>query len=113
MAGIFDIMNHPGTGEGDVTLAQSFFDGLFLMYVAGIRTTAELRTITETQLGRSLTSEEASDLLAVANYINAGAGEAGVIARLHRFNAVAGIWETGQGGITEAEARTMTGVTFS
>lgn len=113
MSGIFGIMNHPGTGESEVTLPQSFFDGLFLMYVAGVRTPQQLRDVAETALGRSLTSEEASDLLDVANYIASGSGESGKIARLHRFNAVAGIWETGQGGITEAEARTMTGVIFS
>lgn len=112
MAGIFDIMNHPGTGEGEVTLAQSFFDGLFLMAVAGIRTNQQLREITESAIGRTLSPDEISDLLAVASYIQAGTGEAGKIARLHRFNAVAGIWETGQGGVTESEARAMTGVTF-
>lgn len=109
MAGIFEIMNHPGTGPDDVTLAQSFFDGLFLMSVAGIRTDQQLRTITEDAIGRALTQDEVSDLVSVINYIKAGTGEAGKIARLHRFNAVAGIWETGQGNITEAEARAMMG----
>ena len=66
----------------------------------------------EAEIGRTLTTEEVNDLLAIADYIDAGTGEAGKVARLHRFTAVAGIWETGQGGITEAEARQMTGVTF-
>ena len=109
MAGIFDIMNHPGTGENDITLPQSFFDGLFLMSVAGIRTSAQLRTLIEDKMGRTLLQAEIDDLTAVIAYVQAGTGEAGKIARLHRFTSVSGIWETGQGNITEAEARMMMG----
>jgi hypothetical protein len=113
MAGIFDVINNQNTPEGARTAAASFMDGLFLMKVSGIRTNAELRAILESEIERTLTAEEIQDLLDVVTYIEAGTGESGKVARLHRFTAVAGIWETGQGNITEAEARAMTGVTFS
>lgn len=113
MPGIFDVINNPNTPEGQRTAAPSFMDGLLLMKVSGIRTDAELRTLLESEIERTLTADEISDLVAIASYIAAGTGEAGKVARLHRFTAVCGIWETGQGGITESEARAMTGVPFN
>lgn len=113
MPGIFDAINNPNSGENDITVPPSFMDGLFLMSVAGIRTNAQLKTLLETELQRSITADEQQDLTEILSYINAGVGESGKIARLHRFTAVAGIWETGQGAITESEARTMTGVPFT
>ena len=113
MSGIFDAINHPGTGENDVTLPPSFIDGLLLMKISGIRTNQQLLAIFEGALQRSATNDEISDLLDIVGYIEAGANEAQMVARLHRFTAVCGIWETGQGNLTEAEGRTITGVTFS
>ena len=115
MAGIFDRMNHPGTGESEVTMAPAFMCGVLMMSVAGIRTGPQLLAEINATLepGPPLDSEAQDDLVDIAAYINSGTGEAGKMARLDRFCATAGIWETGLAGITEAEARTMTGVTFT
>lgn len=109
MAGIFQAMNNPGTGELERTVPPSFLNGLFMMKVAEIRSNAQLLGLLETQLGRAATPDEISDLQAIATFIEAGTGEAGKVARLQRIKAVADIWETGQGGISEAEARAMMG----
>ena len=115
MAGIFDRMNHQGTGPGEVTLAPAFLCGILMMKVAGVRNNAQLLTETNNALapGSPLDSEAEQDLLDVVGYIDAGTGESGKMARLDRFCAMAGIWETGLAGVTEAEARTMSGATFT
>lgn len=106
-------MNNASAGESDIQVAPSFLSGLFVMKIAGIRTDAQLRTVFESEIGRVATTDEISDLLAIIAYIDAGLTTEAKSARLAQFNAVAGIWETGQSGITEAEARTLTGATFT
>ncbi len=115
MSGIFDRMNRQGKPLGEVTIAPANLQGLLLLKLSGLRTNAQLRDDVNASLapGPVLSVVAETELLDFASYISSGTGEAGQLARLSRIHAVAGIWETGQGSITEAEARTMTGVTFS
>lgn len=108
-------MNHQPPPVDERRLAPAFLDGVLLMKVAGVRTNAQLLAEINAALapGDPIDAEAQQDLLDIVGYIEAGTGEAGQIARLHRMSSVAGIWETGLAGITEAEARTMTGVTFT
>ena len=115
MAGIFDRMNHQPHSLDERRLAPAFMCGVLMMRVAGIRTNAQLLNEINAALapGPPLDAVSQTDLTAIAAYIDAGTGEAGKMARLDRFCAMAGIWETGLAGITEAEARIMSGVTFA
>ena len=115
MAGIFDRMNRPGTGETEKTLTPNFLCGILTMRVANTRNNAALLTAINDELAPDANLDAAAqqDMLDIADYIDDGTGEAGKVARLSRFCYVAGIWEQGWAGITESEARTMTGVTFS
>lgn len=115
MSGVFDRMNHQPPPVSERRLAPAFMCGTLMMSVAGIRTNQQLLgNINDALLpGDPLDAEATQDLLDVVAYITAGTGEAGKMARLDRFCAMAGIWETGLSDITEAEARTMSGVTYT
>lgn len=109
MAGIFDVINNPNNTESSITVSPAFVGGIFMMSIAGIRTNGQLRTLLETELDRTLVQAEIDDFTDLVTFIAAGTGEEGKVARLTRVVAVCRLWETGQGGISESEARTMMG----
>ena len=115
MSGIFDRMNNPAVPGETKSLSPAFLSGVLILKNSGLRNEAQLLADINAQLdaGNPLDAEAQQDLIDVAGYIAAGTGEAGQVSRLHRLESAAGIWETGQGSITEAEARTITGVTYT
>lgn len=115
MSGIFDRMNHPGTGFGEKTIAPANLCDALWLSVSGIRTNQQILSLLNDNLSPSpaLDSESIQDLQDMVSYINGGSGVEGKVSRLNRICIVAGGWETGVSGITEAEARQATGVTYT
>lgn len=122
MAGIFDHLNHVGTGETQKTLNPPLVAGMFALRLTGTYTAQQLITEINIELGSSgpINADAEDDLTDIFTYINGIANADSKKARLFGVYTLLSMYEqsrpSGGAWLTEAQlisALTAMGVVFN
>jgi hypothetical protein len=105
MAGLWEIVRYDTEGE---RLSQHFLGAAAVLYAKGSFTRAQLRTALEGNLGRTFTSEEVTDLTAIADAIDAESGAVNKLIYTHVLEAVGVANENA--AVTETVWRNLLGI---